>query len=85
MSEKRPLFTKSTGVGCQGIFLTQGSNQCLCVSCIAGEFFTTSATWEAHYTATTELLGWPKSSFGLVCIPKRFLANPTKVVNVKNE
>ena len=82
MSEKRPLFTKSIGVGChflpQGIFLTQGSNQCLCVSCIAGEFFTTSATWEAHYTATTELLGWPKSSFGLVCIPKQIFGQPHK-------
>ena len=36
---------KITGVGChfllQGIFLTQGSNMCLHISCIAGGFFTT--------------------------------------------
>ena len=31
----------------QGIFPTQGSNQCLFVFCIAGGFFTTGATWEA--------------------------------------
>ena len=35
---------KNTGVGChfllQGIFLTQGLNLCLWVSCIAGGFFT---------------------------------------------
>ena len=46
---------KNTGVCChdllQGIFLTQGSNLRLLglsyVSSLAGEFFTTSATWEA--------------------------------------
>ena len=36
---------KNTGIGChfllQGFFLTQGSNQCLHVSCIEGRFFTT--------------------------------------------
>ena len=41
-----------TGVGChfflQGIFPTQGSNQCLLTSpVLAGRFFTTSDTWEA--------------------------------------
>ena len=30
----------------QGVFPTQGSNQCLFVFCIAGGFFTTNATWE---------------------------------------
>ena len=44
---------KNTGVGChallQGIFLTQGLNPCLlCLLHLAGGFFTTSATWEAH-------------------------------------
>ena len=42
---------KNTGIGChvllQGIFLTQGSNQHLYVSCIGRHFFTTSANWEA--------------------------------------
>ena len=42
-----------TGVGCpaslQGIFLTQGSNWHLLHLRVAGEFFTTSATWEAHF------------------------------------
>ena len=43
---------KNTGVGChdllQGIFLTQGSNLHLLMSpALAGEFFTTSITWEA--------------------------------------
>ena len=44
---------KSTGVGChallQGIFPTLGSNPRLLTSpALAGGFFTTSATWEAH-------------------------------------
>ena len=42
---------KNTGVGChsllQWIFLTQGSNPCPYVSCIAGKFFTIIATCEA--------------------------------------
>ena len=32
----------------QGIFLTQGSNPHLLCLALAGEFFTTSATWEAQ-------------------------------------
>ena len=32
----------------QGIFPTQGSNTRLMSPALAGEFFTTSATWEAH-------------------------------------
>ena len=32
----------------QGIFLTQRLNLCLFVSCTNRQFFTTSATWEAH-------------------------------------
>ena len=42
---------RNTAVGChalQGIFPTQGSNLRLLVSCFAGGFFTTRATWEAH-------------------------------------
>ena len=44
---------KNTGVGChallQGIFPTPGSNPRLLTSpALAGGFFTTSATWEAH-------------------------------------
>ena len=44
---------KNTGVGChfllQGISLTQGLNSCLLhLPALAGEFFTTSATWEEH-------------------------------------
>ena len=42
----------NTGVGChaflQGIFPTQGSNPCLMSPALAGRFFTTSTTWEAH-------------------------------------
>ena len=43
---------KNNGVGChallQGIFLTQGLNPCLYSPSLAGRFFTTSTTWEAH-------------------------------------
>ena len=43
---------KNTGVGChallQGIFLTQGSKPCLVSPALAGRFFTTRTTWEAH-------------------------------------
>ena len=43
---------KNSGVGCHallhGIFLTQGSNPRLLSPALAGRFFTTSATWEAH-------------------------------------
>ena len=42
------LQARNTGVGClQGIFPTQGSNARL-FPVLAGGFFTTSATWEAH-------------------------------------
>ena len=45
--------SKNTGVGChfllQGIFPTQGSNPFpLCLPALAGGFFTTGTTWEAH-------------------------------------
>ena len=45
--------SKTTGVGChfllQGIFPTQGSNPFpLRLSALAGGFFATSTTWEAH-------------------------------------
>ena len=46
--------SQDSGVGChallQGIFLTKELNLCL-IMCpaLAGGFFTTSATWEAHY------------------------------------
>ena len=43
---------KNTGLGCrallQGIFLTQGSKTHLLSPALAGGFFTTSATLEAH-------------------------------------
>ena len=43
---------KNTGVGrhalLQGIFLTQGWNPHLLVSCIGRRVFTTSATWEVQ-------------------------------------
>ena len=43
---------QNTGAGChfllQRIFPTQGQNMHLFVSCIAGGFFTTSATWKAQ-------------------------------------
>ena len=47
---------KNTGVGChallQGIFLTQGLNSTFLASpALAGGFFTTNATWEAHQHA----------------------------------
>ena len=45
---------KNTGVGCsnllQGIFPTQGLNPgLLLLPALAGEFFTTSVTWKAHF------------------------------------
>ena len=48
---------KNTGVGCrfllQGVFPIQGSNLPLWRSpALAGRFFTTSATWEAHCSVT---------------------------------
>ena len=46
---------KNAGVGChalfQGIFPTQGSNLHLMSPALAGKFFTTSATWEAHLSS----------------------------------
>ena len=43
---------KNIGVGChallQGVFLTQGLNPRLSSPALAGRFFTTSITWEAH-------------------------------------
>ena len=47
--------SKNTEVGChfilQGIFLTQGWNPCLLASpALAGEFFTSSVTWESGRT-----------------------------------
>ena len=43
---------KNTEVGCHflllGIFLTQESNLCLMFPALAGGFFTTSTSWEAH-------------------------------------
>ena len=46
---------KSTGVGChfrlQGIFLPQGSNAYLCVSCIGTQILYHWVTWEAHEKA----------------------------------
>ena len=35
--------------------------ECPAFPLLAGRFFTTSATWEAHVLKT---LGWPKRSFG---------------------
>ena len=47
---------KNIGMGghffLQGIFPTQGSNKSLLSSALAGGFFTTSTTWEAHPTGT---------------------------------
>jgi len=50
---------KSSGVGChfpaQGIFPTKGSNMWSLTSpALAGEFFTTSPTWEAWYRKLPE-------------------------------
>ena len=50
---------KNTGVGChfllQVIFLTQGLNVHLCVSCISRQILYHCATWEAPHS-------WPKSN-----------------------
>ena len=60
---------KKTGVGChvllQGIFQVQGLNPCLlCLPELAGRFFTTSSTWEAHVVYSSLLSsfvpGWMK-------------------------
>ena len=54
------LSRQESGVGChallQGIFLPRDQTQVSCVSCIAGGFFTTSATWEAHNFLKNDLL-----------------------------
>ena len=39
---------KNTGMGCYTLFLTEGLNSCLMSPELAGGFFTTSTTWEAH-------------------------------------
>ena len=49
---------KNTGVGCRalllGIFLIQGLNSSLTSPALAGWFFTTRATWEAHLGRDTQ-------------------------------
>ena len=47
------------------IFLTQGSNPCLMSPALAGEFFTTSTTWEdpAPNTVLTNYKGLPNAIF----------------------
>ena len=55
VARQAPLSRHNTRVGChvllQGFFPTQGSNPCLLTSpTLAGGFFTTSTTWEAHVT-----------------------------------
>ena len=58
---------KNTGVGChallQGIFLTQGLNLHLLSTCLGGEFFTTSTTWEALKMLTEDYRSafWPRT------------------------
>ena len=62
---------KNSGVGfhalIQGIFLTQGWNQCLMSPVLAGKFFTTSTTWEAPpdiltnpHSLSSPCIRWPK-------------------------
>ena len=69
---------KNTGVGChaflQGIFLTQGLNPHLLFPALAGGFFTSSATWEAHkysinspkLEVNTEKNGWRITTIGVI-------------------
>ena len=65
---------KNTGVGChallQGIFQTQGSNSHLMFPALVGEFFTTSATWEAQISAYSSFISLHMSkhkySFSLI-------------------
>ena len=51
------LSSKNTGVGyhafLQGIFLTPGSNSCLFSLALIDGFFTTGATWEAPWMASS--------------------------------
>ena len=51
---------RNTGEGChalfQGIFPAQGSNPHLMSPALAGEFFTTSTTWETQTCSQTEVL-----------------------------
>ena len=55
----------------QGIFSTQGSNRISYVSCTGGEFFTTSATWEALHPSST-----PESSPGAQWVCPELSAHP---------
>ena len=61
---------KNIGVGChfllQGISLTQGSNLCLCVCCIAGVFFTTAPPPGSRPPPKS----WPSPSPALLSIYK---------------
>ena len=60
------FLSKNTGMGChfllQGIFPSQGSSPPLLpashVSALAGEFFTTSATWEALNPGKSQVPTW---------------------------
>ena len=62
---------KKSGVDChallQGIFLTQGSNPCLKSPALAGEFFTTSATWEVDLFFTWFSVNVFKTDSKLLC------------------
>ena len=62
---------KNPKVGChfllQGIFPTQGLNPCLFTSFgLAGEFFTSSVTWEAHHASCFFFFGYFSQSLSHV-------------------
>ena len=59
-----PLFVAPWSIAPQAL-LTQGSNPCLMSPALAGEFFTTSTTWEdpAPNTVLTNYKGLPNAIF----------------------
>ena len=69
------FFRQKYWSGChallQGIFLTQGLNPVLCVSCIGRRGFTTRATWEARWINVYWINNWimPLTPQWLTLIP----------------
>ena len=76
---------KNTGICChfllQGFFLTQGSNQCLHVSCIKGRFFTTEPSGKLILVFLC-LISLSKNSSQEVLVVKNSLADSGVVRDV---
>ena len=78
LAGENSLLGKNTGAGChfllQQVFPTQGSNPHLVSPALAGRFFTSSATWEAHILPSRKkpiLNSFPMYNFNYVRFWKR--------------